>query len=66
MTLKDKQIKKFQMIYKNLLGKEISKKEARDKGIQLVRLLGLVYKPMTVNEYNQIQKRREKTKNINI
>ncbi len=59
--LSDEQIKKFQAIYKNRFGTEISKEEAYEKGVKLVRLMELIYKPMTKNEYNEVQKRRKET-----
>ena len=59
--LSDEQIRKFQMLYKNRFGKEISREEAYEKGAKLVRLVELIYKPMTENEYKQLQKRRKDT-----
>ena len=58
--LSDKQIKKFQIIYKNYFGKKISQEEAYEKGIKLVRLMELIYKPMTKKEYKQLQKNNKK------
>ena len=57
--LSDKQIKQFQILYKNRFGKEISREEAYEKGAKLVRLVELIYKPMTEDEYKQLQKRRK-------
>ena len=59
--LSDEQIKQFQILYKNRFGKEISREEAYEKGAKLVRLVELIYKPMTENEYKQLQKRRKDT-----
>ena len=59
--LSDEQIKQFQMLYKKQFGKEISREEAYEKGAKLVRLVELIYKPMTENEYKQLQKRRKDT-----
>jgi len=59
--LSDEQIKQFQMLYKKHFGKEISREEAYEKGAKLVRLVELIYKPMTENEYKQLQKRRKDT-----
>ena len=61
--LSDKQITKFQMLYKNRFGKEISREEAYEKGAKLLRLVELIYKPMTEAEYKQLQKRRKETNN---
>lgn len=60
--LSDEQIKKFQILYKNRFGKEISREEAYEKGAKLIRLVELIWKPMTEDEYKQLQKRRKETK----
>lgn len=62
--LSDEQIRKFQTLYRNRFGKEISREEAYEQGAKLIRLVELIYKPMTENEYKQLQKRREETKNL--
>lgn len=59
--LTENQIAEFQKIYKNRFGKKISRKEACDKGIQLIRLIELIYKPITEAEYQQLQERRKET-----
>lgn len=59
--LSDKQIEEFQMLYKSHFGKEISREDAYEQGIKLLRLLSIVYKPMTEDEFNFIKKRREDT-----
>jgi len=64
--LSDEQITKYQTLYKNRFGKEISREEAYEQGTKLIRLIELIYKPMTENEYKQLQKRREETKNLKI
>ena len=64
--LSNKQIAKFQTLYKKRFSKEISREEAYEKGVKLIRLIELIYKPMTENEYKQLQKRREETKNLKI
>ncbi len=59
--LSDEQITKYQTLYKNRFDREISREEAYEQGISLIRLVELIYKPMTENEYKQLQKRREET-----
>lgn len=59
--LPDEQITKFQMLYKNRFGKNISRGDALDKGAKLMRLVELIYKPMNDNEYQQLQERRRQT-----
>lgn len=57
--LSDEQITKFQTLYSNRFGKEISRDEAYEKGVKLIRLIELIYKPMTEGEYQQVQERRK-------
>lgn len=57
--LTDNQVSKFQTIYKNRFGKEISRADALEKGTRLVRLMQIVYQPITEQELLEFQKRRE-------
>ncbi len=59
--LSEEQITKFQILYRNRFGKEISREEAYEKGSKLIRLVELIYKPMTKNDYKRLQKRRKET-----
>jgi hypothetical protein len=62
--LSDEQITKFQTLYKNRFGKEISREEAYEKGAKLIRLVELIYKPMTETEYRKLQERRRETDDL--
>lgn len=59
--LTDEQITKYQTLYKNHFGKEISREEAYERGVKLIRLVELIYKPMTEAEYQRLQDRRRET-----
>jgi len=59
--LSDEQITKFQALYKNRFGKEISRKDAYEQGAKLIRLVELIYKPITEKDYRLLQKRRQET-----
>lgn len=59
--LNDAQITKFQTIYKNCFGKDIGREAAYEKGAKLIRLIELIYKPMTETEYQQLQECRRET-----
>lgn len=63
-VLPEEQITKFQTLYKNYFGKEMSRKEAYEQGVKLMRLVELIYKPMTEAEYRELQKRRRETDNL--
>lgn len=61
--LSDEQVSKFQKIYKNRFGGEISREAALEKGIKLVRLMKLIYRSMTEKEFQRLQNRRKETEN---
>ena len=61
MTLTDDDIKKFQALYKSELGMEISREDAYEKGIKLLRLMSAVYRPMTEKEHEAIERHRKDT-----
>ena len=56
--LSDEQVAKFQDIYRKRFGKEISKADALEKGIKLVRLMKIIYNPITEQELAELQERR--------
>ena len=56
-------LEKFKEIYKKEFGKEISDEDALEQGTKLLRMVELIYKPMTVKEYESLQKHREQTGN---
>ncbi len=55
MQLSNKHILQFQSLYKECFGKEISDKQALEQGTQLLRLIQIIYKPMTKLEYSHIK-----------
>ena len=57
--LSDEQIIKYQTLYRKRFGKEISRADALEKGTRLVRLMQIVYQPITEQELLEFQKRRE-------
>jgi len=63
IMLTDEQVMKFQTIYKNRFGKEISREDALNGGIKLVRLMRLIYTPISEKEFIRLQKRREEIAN---
>jgi urease accessory protein UreF len=64
--LAEEQIKAYQTLYKNRFGKEISREEAYEQGVKLIRLIELIYKPMSEAEYKKLQQRRQKTGDLKI
>jgi len=63
MKLTDEQIIKFQALYEKKFGEKISREQALEKGMRLMRLVELIYRPMTNEEFMRLQKRRQETKN---
>lgn len=59
--LSDGQVAQFQALYKKHFNKEICREEALEQGSKLIRLIELIYKPMTETEYQQLQIHRQKT-----
>lgn len=55
MHLSNEHITQFQELYKEQFGENISKEEAQEQGIKLLRLVQLTYKPMTQDEFLQVQ-----------
>ena len=62
--LTDEQIKTYQTLYKNRFGISISREDAFDMGVKLIRLVELIYKPMSEAEYQQLKKRHRETGNL--
>ena len=56
MRLTHSDITQFQALYKKHVGKTISRQEAREKGMKLLRLMQLIYKPITQAEYDRLHK----------
>ena len=61
MPLLDDDIAKLQSLYRSELGVEISREDAYERGIKLLRLMSIVHKPITEKEYDQTEKRRTDT-----
>lgn len=57
--LSHEQITNFQALYRKRFGREITREEAYEKGVKLMRLVEIIYKPMTEDECRQVQARRQ-------
>jgi aldehyde:ferredoxin oxidoreductase len=57
--LLDHHIQKFKEIYKAKFGVELTNDQAREKGDKLYRLMRLIYKPMTKDEFEKVSARME-------
>lgn len=54
--LSSKEITKFQLLYKKRFNRDISYEEAMEKGIKLVHLMKIIYKPMSKTDYQKLEK----------
>ena len=63
MSISDVHIAEFQALYQKRFGREISKEDASVKGAKLLRLMSLVYRPMTQAEFEAVQTRRKELSN---
>ena len=60
--ISEKALKEFKTIYKKRFNIDLSDKDALESATKLLRLVEIIYKPMTKEEYERVQKRREETK----
>ena len=56
------ELKEFKKIYKKRFVEHLSDQVALEKATKLLNLVKAVYQPMTQEEYDKVQKRREETK----
>ena len=59
MQLTDDQIKKYQILYYERFGVRLGRAGVCEKSESLVRMVELVYKPMTKHELALVNKRRK-------
>jgi len=58
MTIPEDKIEEFQKLYRIRYGHEISKEFAVEQGLKLIRLLKIIYRPMTQEDFTKIQNER--------
>jgi hypothetical protein len=56
MVIADEHIAEFQMLYRKHFGKDISKNEALEKGLRLVRLLEVVSRALAKEQSEKLYK----------
>ena len=57
-------LEKFKEIYRKQFGKDISDQKALESAIKLLTLMKIIYKPMTQEDFDRLQKRRRETGDI--
>ena len=60
--ISEEALEKFKAIHKKHFHKELSNQDAFDSATKLLRMVEIVYQPMTEEDYKKVQKRREETK----
>ena len=61
MQFTKKQLDEFKRIYKKEYRVDINDSQALEMATKLINLIKIVYKPMTENEFEALQKRRKET-----
>ena len=61
--ISQKELEKFKAIYKKKTGIDLPDQDALEKATKLFTLVKAIYKPMTKEEYDMVQKRRDETGN---
>jgi len=62
--ISEKTLGEFKEIYKKRFDIELLEQDALEKSTKCLRLVELVYKPITVEDYDKLQKRRKETGDI--
>lgn len=65
MFLTDKQLTKFKALYKKHFDEDLTPEDAYEKATKLVRMMQIVYKPMTVAQYLQVMEDKKRLGFIN-
>lgn len=60
MHLTDEELDGFRRIYKKRFGKNITREEAREQGSSLLRLMKVVYQPVTQKQVDELHERDAK------
>lgn len=57
MIISDEKLEEFRNIYREHYGKDISRQDAYEQAIKLVRMISVIYDPMTKAEFLEVHKR---------
>lgn len=64
MKISEAQLTIFKALYKQHFGEELSQEDAVEKALKLVRMMQLVYKPITKEQYQQVIKHQQQIFNL--
>lgn len=57
IRITDQDVIEFMALYKKQFGKDLDFQEARDQATKLVRLMQIVHRPITVEQYEAIKEK---------
>lgn len=57
MQLPESKIRQFQVLYKKRFGIELSKEQALEKGLILIRQMQIIYQPITKEQLRQLEEK---------
>jgi len=57
MQLPESKIRQFQDLYKKRFGIELSKEQALEKGLILIRQMQIIYQPITKEQLRQLEEK---------
>jgi hypothetical protein len=64
MNISEAHLTSFKALYKQHFGEELSQEDALEKALKLVRMMQLIYKPITKKQYRQTIKRQQQILNL--
>ncbi len=64
MKISEAQLTTFKALYKQHFGEELSQEDVLEKALKLVRMMQLIYKPITKEQYQQVIKRQQQIFNL--
>lgn len=65
MAPSDDQVKKFKQLYREHFGRDITSAEARERGMNLLRIVKFVYQPITQAEVDALEWHAQKKQQVN-
>lgn len=58
MEITEEQVVEFRKIYQEVIGKPISREDAWGQATKLIRLMEIIYQPMTLEERRKVEEDR--------
>jgi RNA binding exosome subunit len=65
MQLSGQQLDKFMALYKAKFGIELDRQQAYEQAVKLIRLFEIIYKPISLADFEKVKKRQQELNNNN-